>query len=104
MATSFDFLSIFLIVILFQGAFILSVLAIKYTFKASQHVFLFLIVLSLVWFQAEFLSVRVPYDVGLGLFYGTRYGAWLVLGPLYFFYVRSGRVDRKHTTRREEEI
>lgn len=89
MATSFDFLSIFLIVILFQGAFILSVLAIKYSFKASQHVFLFLMVLSLVWFQAEFLSVRVPYDVGLGLFYGTRYGAWLVLGPLYFFYVRS---------------
>jgi AraC-like DNA-binding protein len=87
--TTFDFLSIFLIVILFQGAFILSVLAIKYTFKASQHVFLFLMILSLVWFQAEFLSVRMPYDVRLGLFYGTRYGAWLLLGPLYYFYVRS---------------
>lgn len=89
MGTTFDLLSILLIVTLFQGGFILSVLAIRYSLRSSQHLFLFLMVLCLVWFQAEFLSVRVPYDVGFGLFYGTRYGAWLLLGPLYYFYVRS---------------
>jgi AraC-like DNA-binding protein len=80
----FDLLSILLIVTLFQGAFVLSVLAIKHS-----HLFLFLMVLVIVWFQAEFLSVRLPYGVSFNLFYGTRYGAWLILGPLYYFYVRS---------------
>lgn len=84
-----DLLSILLIVTLFQGAFILSVLAIRYSLRSGQHLFLFFMVLSLVWFQAEFLSVRIPYDVGFGLFYGTRYGAWLLLGPLYYLYVKT---------------
>jgi AraC-like DNA-binding protein len=86
---NFDLLSILLIVTLFQGAFILSVLAIRHSLRPGQHLFLFLIVLVIVWFQAEFLSVRIPYPVNFNLFYGTSHGAWLVLGPLYFFYVRS---------------
>ena len=86
---TFDLLSILLIVTLFQGAFILSVLAIKHSLRSGQHLFLFLMVLVLVWFQAEFLSVRIPYSININLFYGTRYGAWLILGPLYYFYVRS---------------
>ena len=89
MALSLDLLSILLIVTLFQGVFILSVLVIRYRLTPGQHVFLFLMVLALVWFQAEFLSVRIPYDIRINLFYGTRYGAWFLLGPLYYFYVQS---------------
>src|SRR5258706_6318076 len=89
MPLSFDLLSILLVVTLFQGVFILSVLAIKYRLTSRQHLFLFLMVLALMWFQVEFLSVRLPYDVKINLFYGTRYGAWFLLGPLYYFYVRS---------------
>jgi AraC-like DNA-binding protein len=91
---SVDLLSILLIVTIFQGAFILSVLTIRYSLRPAQHLFLFLMVLCLVWFQAEFLSVRLPYAIDFGLFYGTRYGAWLVLGPLYYFYVRSIAGDK----------
>jgi AraC-like DNA-binding protein len=89
MALSLDLLSILLIVTLFQGAFILSVLAIKYRLTGSQSRLLFLMVLTLIWFQAEFLSVRIPFDIRINLFYSTRYGAWFLLGPLYYFYVRS---------------
>lgn len=89
METSFDLLSILLIVTLFQGTFILSVLVIRFGLRRSNHLFLFLMVLCLIWFQAEFLSVRFPFGIDFGLFYGTRYGAWLLLGPLYYFYVRS---------------
>ena len=89
MALSLDLLSILLLVALFQGVFILSVLAIKYKLTSSQPLFLFLMVLALIWFQAEFLSVRLPYDIKVNLFYGTRYGAWFLLGPLYYFYVKS---------------
>jgi AraC-like DNA-binding protein len=85
----FDLLSILLIVTLFQGAFILSVLAIKHPLRPGHRLFLFLMVLVIVWFQAEFLSVRLPYGISFNLFYGTRYGAWLILGPLYYLYVRS---------------
>src|SRR5258706_7122327 len=89
MTLSLDVLSILLVVTLFQGVFILSVLAIQYRLTSSQHLFLFLMVLALIWFQAEFLSVRLPYDININAFYGTRYGAWFLLGPLYYFYVQS---------------
>ncbi len=89
MSLSVDFLSILLFVTLAQGLFILSVLLIRYKLKPAQQVFLFLLVLMLLWFQAEFLSVRLPYDIQLQSFYGTRYGAWLLVGPLFYFYARS---------------
>lgn len=89
MSLSVDLLSIFLLVTLSQGFFILSVLGIKYKLTPGQHFFLFLMVLALIWFQAEFLSVRLPFDIHVNAFYGTRYGAWFLLGPLFYFYVRS---------------
>jgi len=89
MSLSVDSLSLFLIITLAQGFFILSVLTIKYQLMPGQHLFLFFMVLVLIWFQAEFLSVRLPYDIRVNAFYGTRYGAWFILGPLFYFYVRS---------------
>lgn len=89
MSLSVDFLSILLFITLAQGLFILSVLLIRYKIRPVQHLYLFLLVLLLLWFQAEFLSVRLPYDVTLQPFYGTRYGAWMLVGPLFYFYARA---------------
>lgn len=89
MAVSLDILSIVLIVILCQGIFVMSVLALRYRLRPSQHLFLFLIVLCLFWFQAEFLAIRTRTEISFGLFFGTRYGAWFLLGPLFHFYIRA---------------
>ena len=89
MSLSVDLLSIVLIATLCQGLFFLSVIAAKYGLREKQNLFLFLLVLTIIWYQAEFLSVRLPYDLSFNLFYGTRYGSWLLLGPLYYCYVQA---------------
>jgi AraC-like DNA-binding protein len=89
MSLSVDVLSIILFVTLSQGFFILSILLIKDKRSQYSPFFLFFMVLALMWFQAEFLSVRLPYDIPITSFYGTRFGAWLLLGPLFYFYVTS---------------
>ncbi len=89
MSHSLDLLSLILVITLSQGFFILSLLVLKNRLAELQHKFLFVIVLVLMWFQGEFLSVRIPVDIQFNLFYGTRYGAWLILGPLFYHYVLS---------------
>jgi len=86
---SVDLLSILLLITLAQGLFILSVLVVRYKLRPTQHLVLFFMVIVLMWFQVEFLSVRLPYDIPVNAFYGTRFGAWLLLGPLFYFYVQS---------------
>ena len=85
-----DFWSILIIVFVFQGLFVLfSILSSRKRRSKPESPFLVLVILVLFWFLIEFLSVRNTYDVGVNLFYGTRYGAWLVVGPLVYFYFKS---------------
>ncbi|MEM7297020.1 MAG: helix-turn-helix domain-containing protein [Bacteroidota bacterium] len=51
--------------------------------------FLGLILLAMLWWLMEFLSVRNVYEIPLNVFYGTRYGSWLILGPLTYFYFKA---------------
>ena len=65
-----------------------------FLFLKKEHLhargkWLFLLLLGLFWLQIEFLSIRWPFDVGLPLFYGTRHGSWLLIGPLFYFYLKS---------------
>lgn len=85
-----DIWSIIIIVIAFQGLFLLSVLLSskeKRNKRANQY--LVFIILVLIWFLAEFFTVRNKIDVNLNVFYGTRYGSWFLLGPITYFYFKS---------------
>ncbi len=85
-----DLWSILIIVVAFQGLFLLSIiLTSKGKSKRYGNRFLALIILTLIWFLAEFFCVRNKIDVGLSVFYGTRYGSWFLLGPLIYFYFQS---------------
>lgn len=58
--------------------------------KNSQAAFLLIaIVFALAWYQAEFLAIRNRWDIPTGLFFGTRYGSWLLLGPLLYYYSKA---------------
>lgn len=69
--------------------------------KNQQVAFLLIaIVFVLAWYQAEFLAIRNRWEITVGLFYGTRYGAWLLLGPLLYFYAKAScPIDRKFSVR-----
>lgn len=62
------------------------------TLKAKNRAAAFLliiIVFGLAWYQAEFLAIRNRWTIPISVFYGTRYGAWLLLGPLLYFYSKA---------------
>ena len=46
-------------------------------------------VLSFVWYQSEFLLIRNKAEFDFYLLFGTRFGSWLLIGPVLWFYLRS---------------
>ncbi|MDW3192457.1 MAG: helix-turn-helix domain-containing protein [Cytophagales bacterium] len=62
------------------------------TIKAQNKLAAFLliaIVFALAWYQTEFLAIRNRWEIPSGLFFGTRYGSWLLLGPLLYCYSKA---------------
>jgi AraC-like DNA-binding protein len=85
-----DIWSILIIVIAFQGLFLLSILlSSKEKRKKRGNLYLVFIILILIWFLAEFFTIRNKIDIHFNIFYGTRYGSWFLLGPLTYFYFKS---------------
>lgn len=83
---TFDIWSVLIIIGLAQGLFVISLLPSKLDWSKKYNYFLSAIVLVLLWLQLEFLSVRTPINIPLSIFYGTRHGSWLLIGPLFYFY------------------
>jgi len=86
----FDIWSVLIIVFIFQGIFIVaSILVSPIRRRRTENSYLFFIIVTLIWYLAEFLAVRNRFDIGLPTFFGTRYGSWFLLGPLTYFYFKS---------------
>jgi AraC-like DNA-binding protein len=85
-----DLWSILIIIIAFQGIFLLSVLLFSKDKRQKRgNQFLIMIIVILIWFLAEFFTIRNKIEVNLNVFYGTRYGSWFLIGPLVYFYFKS---------------
>lgn len=84
-----DFLSIFIFVSTAQGLFVVFMLFRTAPVSNRSRLFLTLIIVAFTWYQLEFLLIRNRIDVGFYLAYGTRYGAWMLLGPLVWMYTHS---------------
>lgn len=89
MPSSTDIWSILIIVTLAQGLFVITSMLAKKEHQKSSGRWMLLLLLSLFWLQLEFLSIRWPYNVGVTIFYGTRHGSWLLVGPLFYFYLKT---------------
>lgn len=97
-----DIWSVLIVVFVFQGIFILfSILISKSRRKRIENRVLVVLVVVLLWMLLEFLCVRNKINLGLSFFYGTRYGSWLVLGPLVFFYFRAIAKAKKRLTKQD---
>ncbi len=98
----FDIWSIIIIVIVFQGVFLLSLLVAPKERRYKQgNSYLIVIILLLIWFLGEFFAVRNKIDIGLYVFYGTRYGSWFLLGPLTYFYFKAITISEWRFSRKE---
>lgn len=84
---NFDFWSVIIVVFIFQGVFLLSSILIPKKRRArEENMYMSFMIIALLWYLFEFLAVRNTFDFGFTLFYGTRYGSWLLFGPLAYFY------------------
>lgn len=85
-----DLWSLLILLFVAHGLYLISALLLA-TQKRRQYWnrFLAAILLSMLWWLTEFLSVRNVYEIPLNVFYGTRYGSWMLLGPLTFFYFKA---------------
>ncbi len=85
-----DLWSILIIVFVFHGLFLLSsILFTDQRRNRKENRYLSLMVIVLIWYLVEFLFIRSRIDIGLDIFYGTRYGSWFLFGPLAYFYFKS---------------
>ena len=89
MAASLDIWALLIIVSLAHSSFVISINLVRKEYHKEEGKWLLLLLLSLFWVQIEFLAIRWPYDVGINLFYGTRHGSWLAIGPLFYFYIQA---------------
>jgi len=85
-----DIWSYAILFLIAQGGFVFSVLLFSGKRRRKhENIYLMLLVLVFIWFLCEFYSVRNVLKVNFNLFYGTRYGSWLILGPLTFFFFKA---------------
>lgn len=89
MEKSLDIWSLLIIVGIAHSLFVINLLIFKKEYAKEEGKWLLALLIALLWQQTEFLSIRWPYDLGIDVFYGTRFGSWMLVGPLFFFYVKS---------------
>ncbi|MEL7247711.1 MAG: hypothetical protein AAFO03_04810 [Bacteroidota bacterium] len=88
-----DIWSMLILLFLAQGLYLLGTLILStHERKYYWNRFLAGILLSVLWWLMEFLSIRNVLEIPLNIFYGTRYGSWLLLALLFvaiFLYLLS---------------
>lgn len=84
-----DVVTAFILLSIAQGLFVIFMLWRTQPVSRYSRIFLAIIVFCFAWYQLEFLLVRSRGDIGIYLIYGTRYGSWLLFGPLLWFYINS---------------
>ncbi len=84
-----ELVTIFIIVSIAQGLFVIFMLWRVPGPSRYANLFLALTIVCFVWYQLEFLLIKNKIDWNLQLFYGTRFGSWLLLGPFIWLYVKS---------------
>ncbi|MDX1943058.1 MAG: helix-turn-helix domain-containing protein [Saprospiraceae bacterium] len=65
--------------------------------------FLVSLLLLAVWLQIEFLAVRNTTLFKIPFLYSSRYGIWLLAGPLLYFYIKSFS-DKDFTFKRRDSL
>jgi len=87
--SSWDFWSVISLAGILQSILVLVFLAANRKNHFLPNLFAFLVVVWLIWMQMEFLVIRRSFVIHTNIFFGSRHGVWLLLGPLVYDYVLS---------------
>ena len=68
----------------FQGSILL--IALLKNSKDKDNFYMVGIIFFVMWLLLEFLFIRNKININLNLFYASRFGSWLLLGPLFYLY------------------
>lgn len=55
---------------------------------------LFCLLLAFLWYQVEFFLIRHTLDQKIPFLYSTRFGSWLLVGPLVLWYNRATLIEQ----------
>lgn len=97
MSQSLDVWSLLIIISIAHSFFVINLILVKNSFQKSEGKWMLGLMITLLWLQLEFLAIRWPFDVGIVAFYGTRFGSWMVIGPLFYGYILSitgGKINK----------
>ncbi len=85
-----DLWSLLILLFIAQGLYLVStLLLVGQNRQKYWNRFLAGILVAMLWWLLEFLSVRNVLEIPINVFYGTRYGSWMLLGPFTFFYFKA---------------
>jgi AraC-like DNA-binding protein len=70
-----------------QALLILILFALDKKKHILPNLFVGLLLLWIIWLQAEFLVIRRAFVVHPNFFFGSRHGVWFLLGPLVYHYL-----------------
>ncbi|MEM6802789.1 MAG: helix-turn-helix domain-containing protein [Bacteroidota bacterium] len=84
-----DFVSILLFLGMGQCLFLMvTVLVDRKTVRPANYL-LAALLFAFLWYQLEFFLLRHTLDSRIPFIFSTRYGSWLIVGPLIFLYNRA---------------
>ncbi|MEM9260623.1 MAG: hypothetical protein AAGA62_13310, partial [Bacteroidota bacterium] len=89
---SIDFISILLILGIGQCLFLMGIILLHKDQWRLANKLLFTLLFAFLWYQVEFFLIRHTLDSRVPFLYSTRFGSWLLVGPLVLWYNRAALI------------
>ncbi|MEO0337790.1 MAG: helix-turn-helix transcriptional regulator [Bacteroidota bacterium] len=96
-----DFVSILLFLGIGQCLFLLLIILINRKSNPLANYLLGGILFAFLWYQVEFFLLRHTLDAQIPFIYSTRYGSWLIVGPLILLYTRAILIKNYKLSRKD---
>lgn len=96
-----DFISILLILGIGQCLFLMGAILINKERAQIANKLLLVLLLAFLWYQVEFFLIRHTLDTAIPFLYSTRYGSWLLVGPLVMLYNRATLIKNYRLQRKD---
>ncbi len=96
-----DFVSILLILGIGQCLFLMLIILVNQQSNKQANYLLGGLLFAFLWYQVEFFLLRHTLDARIPFIYSTRYGSWLIVGPLILLYTRAILIKGYRLRRRD---
>ncbi len=96
-----DFVSVLLFLGMGQCLFLMASVLISKQGVKTANLLLVALLFAFLWYQVEFFFIRHKMDAHVPFIYSTRYGSWLLVGPLILLYNRASLIKNFRLRRKD---